>query len=321
MDLKWTLGGAFAAVMLLPLGAGSCVAAGVPPLTPSASEGLPVSTADSGLAPHRAVYDLSLHKATAASNVSDIRGRLVLSFTGSQCAGYSMETRIVTQVSDRDGKISTTDLRSSTWEHAQGGQFRFNTAQYLNQRLSEQVTGLAARGGGTNAIDIMLNKPEKRKFTFSGAPMFPTQHSLAVLEAARSGRNVVQANIYDGSEKGIKLYETNTFIGKARAHGVDTGLKDIKNAERLSGLNSWPISISYFENGSLTRAGEGLPVYEFSFVLFANGVSHKLLIDYGGFTIAGNIAQIDFLEPAKCPAPKKPGPPQRKGSPLTKVQR
>ena len=145
MYLKWTLGGAFAAAMMLPLGAAQCAPAGVPPLPAPASTALPAGAADSGLAPHRAIYDLSLHKATAASNVSDIRGRLVLSFTGSQCAGYSMDTRIVTQVSDRDGKISTTDLRSSTWEHAQGGQFRFNTAQYLNQRLSEQVTGLAAR--------------------------------------------------------------------------------------------------------------------------------------------------------------------------------
>jgi hypothetical protein len=254
-------------------------------------------------APHRAVYDLSLNKADSSSNVTEIHGRLVLSFKGSQCAGYSLDTRIVTSIADRDGKNTLTDMRSSTWEHATGGKFRFNNSQYLNQRLSEHVTGRAARAVTSNSINILLNKPEKKKISFKGAPLFPTQHTMAVLKAALSGKNVLQANIYDGSEKGVKMYETTTFIGKPRSPGAET-LKKIKNSEPLGALVSWPVLLSYFESSKPAQSSEGIPDYELSFVLYANGVSRKLLIDYGSFTIAGDLTRIDFFEPTKC-SPKK----------------
>ncbi|MEJ2117194.1 MAG: cell envelope integrity EipB family protein [Alphaproteobacteria bacterium] len=256
------------------------------------------------LAPHRAVYNLSLEKADSTSNVTEVRGRLVLSFKGSKCAGYSLDTRIVTEITDRDGKNTLTDMRSSTWEQAAGGKFRFSNSQYLNQRLSEQVIGRAARGQASNSINIQLNKPEKRKISFNGAPLFPTQHTIAVLKAAQSGQNVLQANIYDGSEKGVKMYETTSFIGKPRTKGADT-FKKIKNGEALNALVSWPVLLSYYESSKPARASEGLPDYELSFILYANGVSRKLLIDYGSFTIAGDLTRIDFFKPAKCASKNK----------------
>lgn len=115
---------------------------------------------------------------------------------------------------------------------------------------------------------------------------------------------MVQANVYDGSEKGDKLYETTTFIGKPVAPGpsAPTG---VANAEKLDELVSWPVTISYFERTQTARKDEGLPAYELSFRLFANGVSRDLLIDYGSFSIKGVLSRIDFREPAECPAKKK----------------
>ena len=296
MRMRRTSGRLLAAAMILP--AGQALAA--MPL-PTVQQQAP----EIALVPHRAVYDMSLKKAVAGSNVSDIRGRLVFNFTGSPCAGYTLSTRLVTEIIDRDGKSTITDMRSSTWEQAQGGQFRFNTSQYLNQKLSEQVTGIAARGDGSSAIDIVIDKPEKRKAKLDGKPMFPTQHSLAILEAARAGRNIVQANLYDGSEKGIKLFETTTLIGPGLPPGSDKSVIAVKNAENLGSLASWPVTISYFEGKTPANADEGMPSYELSFRLYANGVSRKLLIDYGNFAINGELSRIDFFEPAKCTGKEK----------------
>lgn len=255
------------------------------------------------LAPHRAIYDMSLRNTVAGSNVSEIRGRLVFDFGGSPCAGYSLKSRMVTEVVDRDGKATLTDLRSSTWEHAAGEKFRFNSSQYLDRRLSDRLEGTAERKAA-GAVDVMIDKPNRLKLKFNGQPLFPTQHSVAILDAARQGITVVQANVYDGSEKGDKLYETTTFIGKPVAPGpsAPTG---VANAEKLDELVSWPVTISYFERSQTARKDEGLPAYELSFRLFANGVSRDLLIDYGSFSIKGVLSRIDFREPAECPAKKK----------------
>jgi hypothetical protein len=312
MNVKsWAIGNVIATILAAGLG-GQTPAMGQP-LSPALSSQTEVTPQTKPalnsppaveLAPHRAIYDLSLSKADSSSNVSEIHGRLVLSFKGSPCAGYSMDTRIVTAIADRDGKNTLTDMRSSTWEHATGGKFRFNNSQYLNQQLNEHVTGLADRVTPRDSINIQLNKPEKRKISFAGEPLFPTQHTIAVLQAAQKGQNVLQANIYDGSEKGVKMYETTTFIGKPRSPGADT-LKKIKNSELLGTLVSWPVLLSYYESSKPARSSEGIPDYELSFILYANGVSRKLLIDYGSFTIAGDLTRIDFYEPTKCSPEKK----------------
>ncbi len=254
------------------------------------------------LAPHRAIYDMSLRTAVDGSNVSDVRGRLVFDFGGSPCSGYSLKSRMVTAVVDRDGKETLTDLRSSTWEQAAGSKFRFNSSQYVDSRLSDQVIGTAERQPA-GAVDVVLDKPNRHKVKLDGQPLFPTQHSVAVLEAARHGVGTVQADIYDGSEKGDKLYETTTVIGKPVAPGHHT-LESVANAEKLDEMVSWPVTISYFEHAPGSGKDEGLPAYELSFRLFANGVSRDLLIDYGSFSIKGVLSRIDFREPTEC-APKK----------------
>jgi hypothetical protein len=295
MNKTWTCGGLTVALLV------------VSTLTSRAAMPVPQpelpASAPSGLAPHRAIYDMTLGKAAAGANVGDVRGRLVFDFSGSECDGYTLNTRLVTEIVDREGKPTVTDLRSTTWEQAKGEKFRFNSSQYLDRKLSEQVAGLASRGKDGGNVNVALEKPKKHQLHIKAGSMFPTQHSIAILDAALGGRNVVQANIYDGSEKGEKYFQTTTFIGKPVPPGGDSGFKHIPNSEKLDGLVSWPVSISYFEDK--TGYDEGTPSYELSFRLYANGVSRKLYIDYGTFSIAGELTRIDFFEPGKCAAGDK----------------
>jgi hypothetical protein len=302
MRKRWTSGGGAAAFILY-----GCVWA-------QAAMPLPQpQTPPIELAPHRAIYDMSLGEAVAGANISDVRGRLVFDFTGSACEGYSLNTRLVTEIVDRDGKSTLTDLRSSTWEHGKGERFRFNSSKYSGRELEEQILGLASRGKDGEALNLAIEekskrpgeKPKKRNAKLNGFSMFPTQHSLAVLDAAQRGKSLLQANIYDGSEKGVKYFETTTIIGNPTPPGANVaGYKPIPNSEKLDGLVSWPVSISYFETQP-GPADEGTPSYELSFRLYANGVSRKLLIDYGSFSIAGELSRIDFSEPGKCPETRK----------------
>jgi hypothetical protein len=252
------------------------------------------------LAPHLAIYDMSLHNATAGSNISDVRGRLVFDFAGSACAGYTLKSRLVTKVVDREGNATVTDLRSSTFENHAGDRFRFENKQYIGRQLSEQVAGLAERHEKGDEIEVDLDLPKESQLKFDGKVLFPTQHSIAILDAALRGAKVLQADIYDGSEQGNKLFQTTTFIGRQIEPGTGNRLSVIANADRLDQLISWPISISYFEIFRNPAQDQGLPTYELSFRLFANGVSRDLLINYGDILIHGELTRLDFHEPASC---------------------
>ncbi len=56
------------------------------------------------------------------------------------------------------------------------------------------------------------------------------------------------------------------------------------------------MSISYFEPG----AGERTPVYVLSFDLFENGVSGALKLDFGDFSLRGEMKRLEILETASC---------------------
>jgi hypothetical protein len=252
------------------------------------------------LAPHRAIYEMTMAAARGGTGVSAVSGRMVYELTGSACEGYTQNMRFVTQMTNDGGTSVVTDLRSSSWEEGNGKRFRFNSSQFRDEKPTEVTAGDAARPNTADDIKVELTKPAKKDISLPARVYFPVQHSIALLEAARAGKALFRADLYDGSEKGEKVYDTVSFVGRQRPPGGNSQLPPIKNAERLDGLAAWPISIGYFEPRS--DAKDVVPVYELKFLFFENGVSRNLYIDYGEFAIQGEIKEIVFHAPSKCEA-------------------
>jgi hypothetical protein len=248
------------------------------------------------LVPHRAVYEMSLDDARQATGITGIDGRMVFEFSGSECDGYTLNMRMVTQMTDSQGQSNMTDLRSSTWEEGKGQKFRFQSAQYLNDKLGDITMGRAVREPPETKVKVSLSQPARAELDFSGQVLFPTQHSIALIEAAQGGHNLLQAQIYDGSEKGQKVYDTSAFIGAPVAPGADPALEAVAKDKGLAELVSWPVSIGYFE----AKDGDLTPSYQIDFRLYANGVSRDLLIDYGDFSIRGKLSSLEYLKAEAC---------------------
>jgi hypothetical protein len=119
-----------------------------------------------------------------------------------------------------------------------------------------------------------------------------------MLAAAKGGKTSFHADVYDGSEKGEKIYNTASTIGARLPPGGNRDLRSVKNAERLEQLPAWPISVAYYEVGSERK--DALPLYELRSVFFENGVNGELYIDYGEFAIRGELKEIIFHETPKC---------------------
>jgi hypothetical protein len=230
------------------------------------------ASAESGtpLAPHRAIYDVTLAASRGGAGVSTVSGRIAYELTGSACDGYTQTMRFVTRMTNQSGSTTVSDLRSTTWEDGSGKRFRFDSSQLRDERPTEATVGDAARPVPTDDVKVEITKPAKKSVSLSGPIYFP---------------------------KGEKVYDTVAVIGKNQLPGTRK-LAMVKNAERLDALRAWPVSIAYFE-----RAADGkdaLPVYELSFLMFENGVSRRLHIDYGEFALSGQLRDIVFHTPSKC---------------------
>lgn len=259
--------------------------------------------------PHRAVYDITFDHATPGSGVADMSGRMVYEMTGSSCGEYAQNMRFVTRMTNQEGMAQVNDLRTSSFEDLATHRLRFSSSQYENQKLSEASQGSAGPGNGASFTEVKLVKPAKKTVKLPSDIYFPIQHSLALVEAARAGHSQFTANLYDGSDKGEKFYETSAVIGPRAAPGSVKVAAKVANGDKLDGLASWPIAIGYFEPGPSRL--DALPTYELSFRFYENGVSSRLYIDYGDFAIRGELKELTFLEEGKCVAAPAPAPIKR----------
>ena len=74
---------------------------------------------------HQAAYELSLLKSRRNPAVDGASGRILYSFTGSECEGYTTEFRQVSKVDTEGGKSKVSDMRSTSWEAAAAVTHRF----------------------------------------------------------------------------------------------------------------------------------------------------------------------------------------------------
>jgi len=249
---------------------------------------------------HQAVYDLRLDPGGTAESVSDAEGRMVYDFSGSRCDGYNTKLRFVTRISDGDGNSRLTDVATSTFEDADGTSFSFATKSYVDGTLAEDSTGSAEREDGK--LHVTLAKPKTERFDIAPSFQFPNQHLTTIIEAAVRGERFVQVGLFDGSEKGEKPYATAAVIGSTNSGADDLGDEAAAKQAGLANVRHWPVTLSYFEQKA---SGEQAPTYELSFIVYENGVTRRMRLDYGDFALTGKLVRLDMkplqVAAIRCP--------------------
>jgi len=248
---------------------------------------------------HQALYDLKLVKSRGSNAINSARGRILYNFSGSACEGYTSEFRQVSELDSGEGKLTLSDLRSSSWEDAAGKSYRFKIATRMNDADSSPIDGTAERSG--DHITVKLKQPEAKTFTLDGSTVFPTEQIQRIIAAAREGKSVLELTVYDGSDNGEKVYNTLSVIGQPIPGDRSTATPDASTAnDVMKPLTRWPVTVSYYDREAKAKDGEQTPVYAMSFELFENGVSRALVLDYNDFVISGAMGKFDVKDSKPC---------------------
>ena len=247
------------------------------------------------LAPHKAVYALSLLSTKGSRGAQSVRGRIYYDFSGSVCQGYTLKFRQISDVMS-EGKSVLTDLRATSWEDGDAKGYRFNSENLTDNAVTETAEGRAERKSKT--VGLTLSKPKRRALNLPGSIVFPSEQIRRVLEAARAGTTTLDMPLFDGSETGEKVYDTFILIGKpVRGQVADAGSK----VAGLTELTRWPVTISYFERPSAPKKlGDRTPAYVMSFELYENGISRALLLDYNDFSVRGDLISLQMKKEKPC---------------------
>ncbi|TWA87577.1 uncharacterized protein DUF1849 [Azospirillum brasilense] len=265
-------------------------AAGPAQAAPANAAGAAVGAAAGAAAnilPHRAVYKMSLLSARNSSKVSDVRGRMLFEWADA-CDGWTTEQRFQLRFVYAEGDEMAMTTNYTTWEAKDGQRYRFNVRKLINGEEDEEVRGdarLAKDGTGTAAF----SKPEPQDMELPPNTMFPTAHTLAVLDHAGAGETFFNRVVFDGADS-EGATEVSTVIGSAvqtKEDGADPLLK---------GKKAWPVRMAFFP----LKSDSAQPEYEMSLRLLQNGVAESMQIDYGDFTVNAILEKVEALPKSGC---------------------
>lgn len=255
------------------------------------------SAAQVEFAPHQALYGLSLLRSRGNVSINNASGRILYNFSGSACEGYSTDFRQVSELDAGEGKTVFSDFRSTNWEAADGGSYRFRIENRSNDSDPVITDGVAERTG--EGITVRLKRPAEKTFKIDGDTIFPTEQVKRVIEAAREGKSVLELKVYDGSDNGEKVFNTFTVIGQPITGDKGKQADDVAaSSSELKSRVRWPVTVSYYDSASKPETGEQTPAFAMSFELYDNGVSRALVIDYNDFVISGAMTRFE-AKPAK----------------------
>jgi len=264
----------------------------------------PISTAHAqdapvALIPHRAIYDLSLGETRGNSQIAGVSGRILYDFDGNACQGYSLEFRQVSELDTGEGKESTSDLRSTTWEGADATTFKFTSENFVDENLVDAVDGHAEHGPDKTAVD--LDKPQQKSLDLDAGVVFPTEQMVRVITSARAGKTILDFPVYDGSETGDKVFDTLTVIGRKIAPDERNHDDAATGQANLAKVPRWPVTISYFDKNKSADSSDQTPAYAIGFELYENGISRALTLDYNDFVVNGKLSSLEFKDQKPCP--------------------
>ncbi|MBV9200471.1 MAG: cell envelope integrity EipB family protein [Alphaproteobacteria bacterium] len=241
------------------------------------------------IAPHRALYTMSLGNTRSDSGVVDARGTMDYEW-GETCDGWTIEQRY--RLKMHYAETSDVDIVSSfvTWESKDGLRYRFNQKQTRNGEVDQEIRGEAKLDGPGKGGVADFTKPEAQSLRLEPGVLFPSAHTILLIDSARAGENFLSRLVFDGATD-ENAVQVSAVIGvKVTA--------DPASATRSPLLErpGWRVRLAFFP----ADANAEKPDYELGMRLLDNGVSQDMIIDYGEYSIRAKLDDIEPLSKPNC---------------------
>ncbi len=256
--------------------------------------------APTDLVPHRAVYSMSLASIRSGAGIVGAKGTMTYEFDDS-CDGWVIENRIaITYAYAEGGPVSsTTDF--ITWEAKNGLHYKYRLRNTRDGEITEDIEGVARLRGKGKGGEAKYSRPDTLKIPLPRGTLFPTGHTLRLLDAARSGEHIFGRVVFDGSDV-EGPYEIHALIGNkkpvvALASNGPMGTEDNKIKENpLLATPLWPVRLAYFSlNGN-----ESVPDFEMALSYHPNGVSQNVMQSFKNFSLSGTLVSLEELPKKRC---------------------
>jgi hypothetical protein len=239
--------------------------------------------------PHRALYTMTLGRASGDAGVTGASGTMAYQW-GETCDGWTVEQNYRLKMGYSESPDVSLTSNFVTWESKDGLRYRFNQKETRDGTDDDDLRGTAKLDGPGKGGTADFEKPAGKSFVLPPGALFPSAHTMLLIEKAKAGENFVSKQVFDGAtaENAVLV---SAVIGPKVA-------PDSEAAKKSPLLNrpGWRIRLAFFPADPKAEK----PDYELGMLLLDNGVSRDMVIDYGDYAIRATLNDIEALPKPKC---------------------
>ncbi len=242
---------------------------------------------------HRAFYRLTLASLASDSEVSGVQGGIGYEISDG-CDGWIVEQQYAMRILWSDGNEVDSSDSFRSWESKDGLKYRFNVRKFRNGSEYMAINGSAELESPDGPGTARFDEPETTTITLPKGTVFPTEHTVRILQRARDGARFDRQLVFDGSEvEGAA--PISTVILPQRPAAPDEVL-----APPLGPHPVWPLKLAFYAAEGKAGPGEELPDFELSMDLQENGVATRLVLQFDDFSLNGTLEKIEHLSDVGC---------------------
>ena len=247
------------------------------------------SAAAADIAPHRALYTISLGRADPDSGVTGASGTMAYEW-GEACDAWTVEQRYRLKMGYSESPDVAIASNFETWEAKDGLRYRFHQKEARSGGEDEEVRGSATLDGQDKGGAVEFDKPAEKKIRLPAGVLFPSAHTIALIAKAEAGENFVSKQVFDGATA-----EEAVLVSAVIGARVEP---DPESAKKIPLLNrpGWRVRLAFFPADQKAEK----PDYELSMVLLDNGISRDMVIDYGDYAMRAKLDDIEALPKPGC---------------------
>lgn len=238
------------------------------------------------LAPHRAAYTLTL--GDNRGQVTALDGLLAIDWSET-CQGYTLNQRMRFRMTTAEEGTVESDIVFSSLESKDGKNYRFSLRTSRDGNVVEELRGRAVldpdKGGKAffTTPDLEMDLPP--------GTMFPTAHSLLLLNLAEGGERVIARAVFDGATLDGAMDVTAFVSNKFPAEAV-LGAR----TPPIGNRPFWRVRMAYFNPDDKA----GTPQYETSMRMLDNAVASEYSFEYPEFSMRARLERLEAVPKPNC---------------------
>lgn len=263
----------------------------------SASAG-PSNALASGLASHKAVYDIDLVATHSGSQIINISGKMTYQWKRS-CDAWVTDHEFLLDYNYADSPGMRIQSDFSTYESDDGKSFDFTSQRTRDGEMYQRLRGHAGAQKDKAGV-AAFSEPDGLKFDLLPGTVFPVAHTVELIQKAEQGERFYSAAVFDGSDEEGPI-EINSFIGKA------ANLSEVPKGDNIDASllkdKAWHVRMAVFPE----KDQEEMSDYEMSLIFHKNGIISDMLIEYDDFSVTQKLVSLEKISADSCGEPGKKG--------------